>query len=474
MSKSRLIIVVALSLMTLQARAADKSLVLYMPFDEGAGTTAKDVSTYSNPGTVVGAATWVPGPKGMALEFASNGSHVTVPEIPQYDVTAELSVLAWVKATTVPNWARVVDKSQYQTSGFDLVLTQNVGLPRLEFFVNNTSRSSTALPRSPMANGTLSWPPSAIRRFACTSTARGRARPGPPGNVDINPNNWPLMIGAEASSNGGQQFLGSIDEVAMYNRELSADEVTAIFQNGMAMPDLAADPQPKDRAVDVRRDVVLSWTPGGFAASHDVYLGTVFEDVNSAGRANPMNVLASQGQSDTTYDPVGLLNFGQTYYWRVDEVNAAPDNTIFKGDVWSFTAEPFAYPVTPVAAKASGSGNNMGPQNTINGSGLNANDEHSVDSTKMWMSNGLKPAWIQYEFDKVYKLDELWVWNANQDDRDRGGLRAPRTSPSSIPPTARPGRSWRACPNSPRRPACRPTRRIRPSISAAWRPSSSG
>ena len=117
-------------------------------------------------------------------------------------------------------------------------------------------------------------------------------------------------------------------------------------------------------------------------------LAPSLDDVNNAGRANPMGVLASQGQSDTTYDPAGLLDYGQTYYWRVDEVNAAPDNTIFKGDVWSFTAEPFAYPVTPVAAKASGSGTNMGPQNTINGSGLNADDQHSVESTKMWISNG--------------------------------------------------------------------------------------
>ena len=87
MSKSRLITVVALSLMSLPAWAADKSLVLYLPFDEGAGTTAKDVSTYNNPGTVVGGAAWVPGAKGTALEFV-NGSRVTIPEIPEYDVTA--------------------------------------------------------------------------------------------------------------------------------------------------------------------------------------------------------------------------------------------------------------------------------------------------------------------------------------------------------------------------------------------------
>ncbi len=110
--------------MTLQARAADKSLVLYLPFDEGAGTTATDVSSYGNPGAIVGNAAWVTGAKGTALEFV-NGSHVTVQEIPEYDVTSEVSLLAWVKATTVPNWARVIDKSQWQTSGFDLVLTQN-------------------------------------------------------------------------------------------------------------------------------------------------------------------------------------------------------------------------------------------------------------------------------------------------------------------------------------------------------------
>ena len=31
----------------------------------------------------------------------------------------------------------------------------------------------------------------------------------------------------------------------------------------------------------------------------------------------------------------------------------------------------------------------------------------------MWMSAGGLPAWIQYTFDKEYKLHELWVWNAN-------------------------------------------------------------
>jgi len=94
----------------------------------------------------------------------------------------------------------------------------------------------------------------------------------------------------------------------------------------------AAGPSPADESTDVPRDVILGWSPGETAAAHDVYLGTVFDDVNDADRSDPRSVLARQGQIATTYD-AGRLDFGQTYYWRIDEVNAPPDSTISKGDV---------------------------------------------------------------------------------------------------------------------------------------------
>ncbi len=178
---------------------------------------------------------------------------------------------------------------------------------------------------------------------------------------------------------------------------------------------VASGPNPSDGAIDVPRDVVLGWIASPQAATHDVYFGTVFEDVNAASRTNPLDVLISEGQTTTTYDPEGVLDFGQTYYWRVDEVNAAPDHTIFRGPVWSFTAEPLAYPVENVVATASGSDAGTDPMNTVNGSGLDADDLHSIDSDDMWSDtgDGVEPVWIQYEFDKIYKLHELWVWNYN-------------------------------------------------------------
>ena len=55
----------------------------------------------------------------------------------------------------------------------------------------------------------------------------------------------------------------------------------------------------------------------------------------------------------------------------------------------------------------------MGPEKTVDGSGMTG-DLHGVESTTMWMSTGVLPNWIQYEFDAVYKLDKLLVWNSNQ------------------------------------------------------------
>ena len=54
---------------------------------------------------------------------------------------------------------------------------------------------------------------------------------------------------------------------------------------------------------------------------------------------------------------------------------------IYKGDVWSFTAETYGYPVKPVKATASSSMiASMGPDKTIDGSGLDALDQHSTSA----------------------------------------------------------------------------------------------
>jgi hypothetical protein len=171
---------------------------------------------------------------------------------------------------------------------------------------------------------------------------------------------------------------------------------------------------PEDEAIDVHRDVILSWKPGIYPGTHNVYFGTDFNDVNDG------TALMSENQSDTTYD-VGRLEFGQIYYWRIDEVNDSADATVYRGNVWSFTAEAFAIKIPSgniTASASSHESEEFNPENTIDESGLDPNDMdlHSTSSEAMWLTddaNAAEPAWIQFDFDKVYKLHQMLVWNYN-------------------------------------------------------------
>ncbi|MHC4501090.1 MAG: sugar-binding protein [Planctomycetota bacterium] len=178
------------------------------------------------------------------------------------------------------------------------------------------------------------------------------------------------------------------------------------------VPELSKNPSPADQATDVPREVVLSWTPGIFAPpinGHKVHFSENFNDVNDD--------VGGIAQDANSYDP-GRLDWGTIYYWRVDEVNGAPDYSVHEGNVWSFTTEPVGYPIEDITATASSSAVAKAPENTINGSGLDESGLlHGKDGDdNMWLSGiaGAQPTWIQYEFDKVYKLHELWVWNSNE------------------------------------------------------------
>jgi hypothetical protein len=109
---------------------------------------------------------------------------------------------------------------------------------------------------------------------------------------------------------------------------------------------LARRPEPSDGALNPDTWITLSWVPGKFAVSHDIYLGEDFDDVNEATRDSKVfrgnQALGLEffiaGFSGYPY-PDGLVN-GTTYYWRIDEVNDADPNSPWKGKVWSFTIPP--------------------------------------------------------------------------------------------------------------------------------------
>jgi regulation of enolase protein 1 (concanavalin A-like superfamily) len=127
---------------------------------------------------------------------------------------------------------------------------------------------------------------------------------------------------------GGSQII--IDTTTTPGRTI----VTAIPET----PPEASNPNPVNSATDVKRDPILSWRAGRYAAMHDIYFGTDFNDVNNAD-VSATGIYKGR-QSEPNYAP-GTLEFNTSYYWRVDEVNDIHPDKLWKGSVWSFTTGSF-------------------------------------------------------------------------------------------------------------------------------------
>ncbi len=201
-----------------------------------------------------------------------------------------------------------------------------------------------------------------------------------------------------------------VDGVRFYE----GDYVEPDFLNNIS----SSNPVPESGQEDVGRDyTILGWKPDPLAGSHNIYLGETFADVNAADSTDTSGILIAQEQDANTI-ALDRLELGKTYYWRVDEVNATPDKTTFKGSVWSFTVEPAFYliPSASITTTASSTGIPYAlPENTVNETGLSEGGQHSIDLADMWISSTTDPnIWIQYDIDGVYKLQNMKIWNNNQ------------------------------------------------------------
>jgi len=395
---------------TSPARAA---LVGWWTFDETSGTTAADSSGSGNHGTLMNGPTWATGKMDGAVSLDGTDDYVELPIGSLVSSLGNATLAVWANWSGQGGaWQRIFDFGTGTANYIYLCPEDGDGLMHAAITADTGTWTDVTVSSGTLPTG---WHHVAVVIDETAMNLKilldGRIVADAATLYVLRDLRTTTLNWLGRSQYADPYFNGMLDDFRIYDEVLSEAQIRRIMVGDITV---SRDPHPPDKATDVPRDTALSWTSGEFADTHDVYLGTRIEDVSAASTADPAGVLVSQSQEASSFDP-GRLELGQTYYWRVDEVNSAPDFTVFKGAVWSFTVEPFSYPIPGVVATASGSSKaNMGPEKTVDGSGLNELDQHDTDSTHSWLSSKGDSAWIQFDFDGVYKLDKALVWNCNQ------------------------------------------------------------
>jgi len=353
----RMLYVMSLAIVLNMTGRGFADLVAHWPFDESSGTVAHDASGNGHDGSFEGSPQWAsPGWNdiGGCLQFGGEGDRVTVAP---FDLTGSgITLAAWINVTTFQDDARVISKSEGSGTPdhyWAMILSGN-DENDLEFRLR-TDTGGTSRYRAPDTEDLQSdeWTHVAVTWDADDPFMRfyknGQEifNQDKAGNaVGTNPD-AKIAIGNQSASvpDDGKirPFGGLLDDVVIYDRALEAEEIGALMLGLQEIP-YAREPDPADGALVEDTWVNLSWSPGDFAVSHDVYLGDDFDIVENATRDSDV----FRGNQVTTFYVAGFPGFaypeglapGTTYYWRIDEVNNTDPNSPWKGDIWSFSIPP--------------------------------------------------------------------------------------------------------------------------------------
>lgn len=221
----------------LDAGLDDKSLVLYLSFDEGKGGDAADGSVYGHDGELIENPTWVDGQFGKALEFdGTKQQHVMVPINDTLQLREEFSIAFWVKRDD----AQIREWNYMVTAG---------SLKWASIFRNSDSKtyfwstSGGAWAQKAVTDDVQpdDWVHLAVTHDTKSKVtiyndgkeAGGGAKPPVVDLIDGS-----VMVGARHP--GEEFFTGIIDEVFLFNRIITEAEISEIM-DGDFLPVEPAD-----------------------------------------------------------------------------------------------------------------------------------------------------------------------------------------------------------------------------------------
>jgi hypothetical protein len=330
--------------------------------DEGQGDIAEDASGNGHDGTLIDAPDWIDGWSGKALEFNGSSTYVDCGNAEVLNVGV-FSVSFWFNIPSTQGWNHIVSRGSHQGGGNPGAVNWGVMMYDAQETILYEAFNDTVKP-SISANTTVGEWHHIVATFDGTEMQLyhdGQSAGTSAATGMLLDQSRSFVIGAKSEDGYVENFFtGSVDEVGYFNVVLSPEDIEAIMDNGLAAiiggQALARRPVPNDGALHEDTWVSLSWRPGDFALSHDVYIGDNFDAVNDGAEGtfvgNQTDTFIIAGFPGFPF-PDGLVP-GTTYYWRIDGVNDADPNSPWKGDVWSFSIPPktayFPYPADGAAS----------------------------------------------------------------------------------------------------------------------------
>ncbi|MBW2984055.1 right-handed parallel beta-helix repeat-containing protein [Candidatus Woesearchaeota archaeon] len=206
----------------------DPALIGYWNFDEGSGTIASDLSTQNIDGIVNGGATWITGIKGNALSFDGINDYVQIPDDPVWDTGDYLTISLWFRTNTVQG-------------SYNKLLVHDRDFNEQRYYIDPSTSGgirfcgSYCTPYSVnLVDGEWHHVVGVFDRYASDYKYKlyidnSLAATTPGGDVGLDEGDKGITIGEFANN----YFTGDIDEVRIYSRPLSEEEVGALYEDCM-------------------------------------------------------------------------------------------------------------------------------------------------------------------------------------------------------------------------------------------------
>jgi hypothetical protein len=304
----------------------DPDLIGWWKLDTLRGTTVRDWSGYGNDGTTGGDPQLIDGAIDFGLDLDGD-DYVSIDAVADDFTSRNFTLSAWIN-TRQGGDGRVIASNtggshvlEFGVDNGNIWVDDGVADDDFPPTVNDEQWHMITLVKSG-SNGYLYTDGVQVAKISTTMDVTTETR-------------W--SIGQEWDSQPSGFYVGMVDDVRIYNRALTPDEVVELMRGD---PLVAWKPKPGNTAVmDVEQAAQpIAWSPGDDASQHDVYFGT---DENAVNLADTSTADVYRGrQAGATYSVPEPLEWDTgPYYWRVDEIST--DGSVSTGSLWSFSVADY-------------------------------------------------------------------------------------------------------------------------------------